>query len=70
MILLGPGDDHFLIGAVKRRLGVVPNDDHFCEALEARVRGAQMLLGIEQTGLIEDELLELLHVTRPRQRLT
>lgn len=60
MILLGPGDTHPIVGHVKRRLGVYPTDDYFCEALGDRIRGSQRLLGVEITGLIEDELLDLL----------
>lgn len=58
MILLGPGDDHPLVGMVKRRLGVFPCDEVFTEELASRIRGTQRLMGMEVTGLIEDDLIE------------
>lgn len=64
MILLGPGDHHPLVGVVKRRLGVFPSDDEFTTDLSAYVRGAQRRLGMEATGLIEDELVDQLHISR------
>lgn len=60
MILLGPGDEHPLVGLVKRKLGVHPCDDVFTDELAARIRGAQMLCHMEVTGLIEDELIDRL----------
>jgi hypothetical protein len=58
VILLGVGDTHPVVGHLKRRLGVYPSDDFFSEALADRVRGTQRMLGMEITGLIEDELME------------
>lgn len=60
MIVLGPGDESELIGMVKRRLGVYPSDNYFCEELASRVRGAQTMLDLEVTGLIERDLLSKL----------
>lgn len=62
MIILGPGDTNPLVGMVKRRLGAYPSDDYFTDDLAARVRGAQTMLGLEVTGLIEQDLLERLHL--------
>lgn len=58
MILLGPGDENVLVGMMKRKLGVYPCDDEFTDELAVRIRGAQHMLGIEVTGLIEDELID------------
>lgn len=58
MILLGIGDSHPLVGMMKRRLGVYPSDDYFSAELAARVRGAQQMLGLEVTGLIEADLVK------------
>jgi len=60
VILLGPGDTHPIVGHVKRKLGVYPTDDYFSETLAERIRGSQRLMGVEITGLIEDDLLERL----------
>jgi hypothetical protein len=60
VILLGPGDTHPIVGHVKRKLGVYPTDDYFSETLAERIRGSQRVLGVEITGLIEDDLLERL----------
>lgn len=60
MILLGPGDTDPMVGYVKRKLGVYPSDDYFSDALAERIRGSQRLLGVEITGLIEDDLIERL----------
>jgi len=62
VILFGTGDEHPTVGWVKRKLGVYPNDDYFSEALASRVRGAQQLLGMEVTGLIEDDLIKKLRM--------
>jgi hypothetical protein len=60
MILLGPGDNHPLISAVKRRLGMSPGDDYFTDELAARIRGEQMRLRMQPSGLIDDDLMRLL----------
>lgn len=62
MIILGPGDNHPLVGMIKRRLGVYPSDDQFTDELAARVRGAQMMLQLEVTGLVEDDLIHRLNL--------
>ena len=64
MIVLGPGDHHPMVGAVKRRLGVFPSDDEFTTDLAAHIRGAQIRLNMEVTGLIEEDLIDLLHISR------
>ena len=68
MIVLGPGDHHPLVGAVKRRLGVAPSDDEFTTELASYVRGAQQMLGIEVTGLIENDLIDKLNIARKSPR--
>ena len=60
MILLGTGDVNPIVGVVKRKLGAYPSTDVFTEELAQYVRGAQRKLGLEPTGLIDDELLERL----------
>lgn len=57
MILLGPGDEHPLVLVFNRKLGVYPTTEVFSEELASRIRGAQRMLGMEETGLIEDELI-------------
>lgn len=61
-MVLGPGDSHPVIGMIKRRLGVYPSDDEYTHELAARVRGAQLMLELEVTGLVEDDLLKRLHL--------
>ena len=62
MILIGLGDHHPVVGILKRRLGVYPSDDYFDEELAARVRGAQMSLGLTPDGLVDDDLVSRLHL--------
>lgn len=69
MMVLGPGDSHPVVGAVKRRLGVFPSDDEFTMDLAAHIRGAQIRLSMEVTGLIEDDLVDRLHINRKSQYL-
>ena len=66
MILLGPGDTHPIVGIVARRLGSYPANDYLSDELASRIRGAQMRLGLDITGLIDDELIEALLITRVR----
>jgi hypothetical protein len=70
VILIGPGDAHPCVGMVKRRLGVYPADDEFTDQLAGYVRGAQMRLGLPVDGLIDDRLIDHLHLLKeshPRQ---
>ena len=70
MIFLGPGDHHPAVGVVKRRLGVFPSDDYYTDELAAHVRGAQMRLGLDPDGLIDDALINSLHINlRVQSRL-
>lgn len=69
MMVLGPGDSHPVVGAVKRRLGVFPSDDEFTMDLAAHIRGAQIRLSMEVTGLIEDDLVDRLHINRQSRYL-
>lgn len=59
-MLLGPGDRDPVVVAVKRRLGVTPEDDLFTDALADRVRGRQWLAGMERTGLLDEETTQLI----------
>lgn len=49
-----------MVVAVKRRLGVTPEDDLFTDALADRVRGRQWLAGMERTGLLDEETTQLI----------
>lgn len=72
MIVLGPGDRSDIVSMVKRRLSVYPVDDMFTDELASHVRGAQMRLGMDPSGLVDDDLLEGLfisQVSRPRGSL-
>lgn len=64
MILLGPGDTSNIVGMVKRKLGVYPSDDLFTDELASHVRGAQMRLGMDSSGLIDDDFMEALFIPR------
>lgn len=64
MILLGPGDTHPAVAVVARRLGSYPASEYFSDELASRIRGAQMKLSLEPTGLIDDELIEALLISR------
>lgn len=69
MIILGTGDRNDIVAMVKRRLGVYPADDTFTDELAGHVRGAQMRLGMDPSGLVDDDLLQALFIhqeSRPR----
>lgn len=63
-MILGPGDTSPLVGMMKRRLGVYPSDDYFTDELAARIRGAQVMLDLEVTGLIDRDLLSHMHMIK------
>ena len=68
-MILGAGDQGDVVAMVKRRLGVHPTDNMFTDELASHVRGAQMRLGMDPSGLIDDDFLEALfipQVSRPR----
>jgi|LauGreDrversion4_2_1035121.scaffolds.fasta_scaffold01004_43 hypothetical protein len=53
----------------KRRLGVYPADEYFTDELAGHVRGAQMRLGMDPSGLIDEEFVNRLFMnsgSRPR----
>lgn len=62
---LGPGDSDPLIGEAKWKLGVYPATDDWTDPLTHRIRGMQALQGLEQTGLLEVEVLALLGLQKP-----
>ena len=64
MMYLGPGDTHPVVGVVARKLGLGTTSDYFSNELAARVRGAQMRLGQDPSGIIDDDLLDALLLTR------
>jgi murein L,D-transpeptidase YcbB/YkuD len=57
---LGVGDESPVLEAVKRKLGLDPLDGVFTAELAQRVRGLQLLHGMETNGLIDQEFLSLL----------
>jgi len=59
---LGLGDSDPVIATCKRKLGVIPADEQVTELLMQRVRGVQLLNGLEVSGLIDDEVLSVLGV--------
>lgn len=63
-MILGPGDTSPLVGMMKRRLGVYPSDDYFTDELAAHIRGAQVMLDLEVTGLIDRDLLSHMHMIK------
>jgi len=69
LILLGSGDSHEIVAMAKRRLGVYPADEYFTDELAGHVRGAQMRLGMDPSGLIDEEFVNRLFMnsgSRPR----
>ena len=64
MIVFGPGDCSPIIEACKRLLGVFPVDEFFSDALAQRIRGVQLMAGVEKHGLIDEDLLDRLGVCR------
>lgn len=59
---LGPGDCSPIIEACKRLLGVFPADGFFSEELAQRIRGVQLMAGVERHGLIDEDLLNRLGI--------
>lgn len=59
---LGLGDCDPVIATCKRKLGVVPADECVTDLLVQRVRGVQLLNGLEVSGLIDEDVLSLLGV--------
>lgn len=57
---LGVGDESPAIESVKRKLGLDPVDGVFTPELAQRVRGMQLLHGLEANGLIDHEFLSLM----------
>lgn len=61
---LAVGDVDPLVAACKRKLGVSPVDEVFSESLAQRVRGIQLVHGLEPNGLIDGSVLSILGVER------
>lgn len=61
---LGPGDSDPVIETVKRKLAVFPFDPLFTDALGQRIRGYQLMNGLELSGLVDEPLLNSLGVSR------
>lgn len=60
---LGIGDADPLVAVCKRKLGVSPVDEWYTESLAQRVRGIQMVNGLEPNGLIDEAVLSILGVS-------
>lgn len=60
---LGIGDSDPRIATCKRKLGVSPVDECFTEPLAQRVRGLQLVHGLEPNGLIDEQVLSILGVS-------
>lgn len=59
---LGVGDESPVLTDVKRKLGLDPVDAVFTAELAQRVRGMQLLHGLETNGLIDQTILDLLSI--------
>lgn len=51
-----------VLAVVKARLGVVPADEEFTEALAQRVRGLQLVHGMKPDGLVDEAILDVLEI--------
>jgi hypothetical protein len=60
---LRPGDRSEIVAQFKRRYGVVPSDDLYSQDLVPFIRAAQKRLNLSVTGLITDDLVDMLLVS-------